>query len=86
MPFDRVNGDKKVGGNWLFFIECTSTCECAIYHQPICQLHGAKATFTKKCVLRRPPHNALRSREQWYIGGLLLPLLYCMYINMRTRK
>jgi hypothetical protein len=50
------------------------------------QQHRSKATFTKKCIRRRPPHNALRSRERWYLGGLVLPLLHCMYITMRTRQ
>ena len=28
---------------------------------------GANQTVTKKCLRRRPSHNALRSRERWYL-------------------
>jgi hypothetical protein len=60
IPFDRVIVDKWVGGNQFLCIECTSAFEREIYHLPICQQHGARATFNKKFIRRRPPNNALR--------------------------
>jgi hypothetical protein len=86
MSFDRVNGDKTAVCLQLIRIICTSACKSAIYNLPFCQQDGARATFTKKCVRRRLPHNTLRSRERWYLGGLILPLLNCMYIKIRSRK
>jgi hypothetical protein len=40
----------------------------------------------RNCVRRRPPHNALRSREQLYIGMWPSAFSNCMYMNIRTRN
>jgi hypothetical protein len=45
MPFDRVGGDKYMGGNRLFCIECKSTCEFEIYPPSICEQVAALSPY-----------------------------------------